>query len=194
MIISFIGCPRSGKTTTASRVFSNLKDAGFNAEFIPEQARLFIAQKRVEQNLTPEQNVSLSDEDQVKIMYKQYDLEELMNKACGEQTLIVSDSSPLNSILYMSENKLQTTYVQNSINSFLSRKTIYFYAQPVKWIGGSDPNRVHSQEQSLQIDQKIRSMVLTLPELKEKYIELFGSAEERARIATSYILDKIMYS
>ena len=190
MILSLLGSPRSGKTTVAARVFSNLKEASFGCEFIPEQARLYIAEKRVNNNLKPSDSLTLSDQDQVNIMAKQFLYQQLMLKACGDGAIIVTDSSPLNALLYMSEDSKNTNTVKELVAQTLQLETLYFYCAPVEWLGGLDPNRIHSREQSLAIDSNIITTIYPL--LKTTPLTLIGEPENRWRFATSEILRVLM--
>jgi hypothetical protein len=152
MLISFVGCPCSGKTTTAASVFASLKTLGLPVEFIPEQARLYIAKKRFYQKLSPEEKLPLCNEDQVEIFMKQFYLEEVMTKVCGESMIIVTDSTPLNALLYMTPEKRQGAFVEGLIRDYKRQlsltKSVLFHAMPTVGHNGFDPNRSHSEEQS----------------------------------------------
>lgn len=191
MIIQFLGCPSSGKTTTASRLFSNLKESSFKCEFIPEQARFFIAERRVSLGLQPNEKLTLSDEDQYEILSKQIYMEDLMLNSCGQDTIVVSDSSPLNALLYMTESFRDTYKVKIAIDFIKSQNRLYFYATPVSWHGGSDPNRIHTYQESLDIDKKINTLLLPLV---NQSVLLTGTPEIRARLATSEVMSKLMFN
>ena len=188
--MSLLGSPRSGKTTVAARVFSNLKEASFNCEFVPEQARLYIAEKRVNSNLQPSDKLTLSDQDQVNIMAKQFLYQQLMLKACGDGAIIVTDSSPLNALLYMTEDCKNTNTVKELVKQTLQLETLFFYCAPVEWLGGLDPNRIHTKEQSLTIDSMIVNTIYPL--LQSVPVTLIGEPENRWRFATSEILRVLM--
>ena len=190
MIIEFLGCPRSGKTTTAARVFANLKEAGFNCEFIPEQARFYIAQKRVSLDLEPTKSLTLDDIDQMNIFNKQYDAQELMLKACGKDALIVTDSSILNSLLYMTDTGIQDESIFNLVQEHITKDRVTFYSTPVEWVGGLDPNRVHSKEQSDTIDKRIKEWLI--PNTVITAHSLLGDADSRWRMATSEVIRRIL--
>jgi hypothetical protein len=200
MIIEFLGCPRSGKTTTAARVFANLKEAGFNCEFIPEQARFYIASKRVAFGLKPTDQLTLDDIDQCNIMEKQFDAQNLMLQSCGKDALIVTDSSILNSMLYMSprfrehgdvdNDKARAKRILEITDEYFKQPKMTFYSKPVEWVGGLDPNRVHTREQSEAIDNDIQNYLL--PRWVPGCTTLMGDADIRWRLATSEVIRKIM--
>lgn len=159
MLVSFIGSPASGKTTTAAAVFSELKNSGQSVEFLPEIARFYIAKLRVSKGLSPSDKLSLDDSDQIQIMKEQSFMEAIMLQACGKAVTIISDSSPLNSLLYMSEGARSLPEVKTLVEEYLDRAPIVFYSKPVS--GGSvyDPNRIHSPDFSSMIDLKIPEML-----------------------------------
>lgn len=176
MKIGFVGVPGSGKTTVAALVFAHLKDNGIVCEFVPEQARFFIASMRVQQEKHPTDSILLSDEDQVKIMRQQQTVESTFQKACGENALIVSDSSTHNALLYMSDSLLSDSRVQDMLEK--SRYDLLFYCPPVRSFSlGVDPNRVHSEEQADLLDSRIVTLVEKglVPDL----IPLAGNSDNR---------------
>lgn len=192
MKIGFLGAPGSGKTTTAALVFARLKDNGISCEFIPEQARLYIAKKRVDEGLLPTDQIELGDLDQIQIMAEQHKLESIMRKACGKKIRLISDSSTYNALLYMNPSVWDAPEVVRLLEK--SRYDILFYSTifSEKRKNHFDPNRVHSSEQSVEIDSKI----LTIAEHVKKYvpdlelINLCGSSEDRATTVLSHMWRK----
>ena len=184
MLIGFIGCPCSGKTTTAAMTFADLKTMGIATELIPEQARLVIAEKRVRQNLKPEDTVELTERDQAEIIGKQEEYETLLLQACGPEVTLIADSSVLNTLLYM-EPELRAE-MHDEVAEFLPRYDLLFYCSPVKPPSAQDPNRVHSYEQSLKIDREIPKL---LSEFNLKPVGLFGDPKERHHVVLRHILE-----
>lgn len=186
MLIGFIGCPCSGKTTTAAMTFADLKLMGISTEFIPEQARHYIATKRCDQWFSD--HVTLTDEDQLEIMRQQSGMEDVMTASKG--AVVVTDSSVFNTLLYLSEAKLAHDDVQWLIEAALERYDLLFYCAPVKMLPTLDPNRIHSEEQSLELDKKIPALLKRFaPDLKP--IFLLGDAKERHHVVTKSILEKL---
>lgn len=184
MVISFLGSPVSGKTTTAALVFSKLKEAGLPVEFLPEQARLYIAEERYRRGLKPSDRLELTDDDQLEIMRRQISIERLYRKVCGSGVTVVTDSCPLNSFLYMSENAREEN--REELFQSLGYSDVLFYSPPVWAPKTLDPNRIHSQEEALTIDSRI-------PMVLERYapgkfpVELHGLPILRAAEVLTHI-------
>jgi hypothetical protein len=184
MLIGFIGCPCSGKTTTAAKTFADLKDMGIASEFIPEQARLYIAERRVKEGLRPEDPLFLADEDQKLILVRQIEYEDTLIKACGPQVKIIADSSVLNTLLYMGpEARAEVTPL---VRDVLTRYDLLFYCGPVKPPLSLDPNRIHDEKASLEIDRMIPVLLKDFG-LNPKY--LTGDSRQRHHEVTRDILE-----
>lgn len=178
MLINFIGCPQSGKTTTAAMLFAALKETGVIAEFSPEQARFYIAVMRlIFQETGSETPFTLSDSDQLNIMERQVENDEILVKACGPNVMIVSDSSPLNSMLYMSPEFRASSEVQSLARRALALNPKTFYACPVYRPYLNDPNRVHTEAQAHEIDLLIPGLLKEFPSLKA--FPISGTITER---------------
>lgn len=188
MLFNFIGCPQSGKTTTAAMVFASMKETGIVAEFIPEQARYYIAKLRVQKNLLPEEKLILNDSNQIEIMKHQVEMDEILVKACGDRVIILSDSSPLNAMLYMSFTCRRSKEVQDlALRSLVITKTS-FWAHPIYRPYQQDPNRIHSEEESKSIDKRIPELVSEFPTLN--VVNIHGTTSERLLI----VQDRIYFS
>lgn len=154
MLVSFLGSPVSGKTTIAAKVFAELKQAGQpNVEFVAEQARIYIAKKKVKSD-----EVILTNEDQVRILFNQLDLEKLMVQATGDDGVVVSDSSALNALWYMDE-KARLNFYQSPLFPEIFdfyKSQLLFLANPLHILGvGPDALRIHTLTQSRQIHDLI---------------------------------------
>jgi hypothetical protein len=193
MIVNFVGAPCSGKTTTAASLFAKLKEDGHPAEFLTEQARLYIASIRLTENLQPSDPVSLSDFDQAGIMYYQMHYETMLQKVCGPDMIVVTDSSFLNALLYMTEEGKTVGY-KHSIAEYVAEASkhdrIIFVCPAVKPPAGSDPNRVHSEEQAKLIEAKIPEMLATYA--KDAHIvNLEGTTHQRFLTVVSEVFKKL---
>jgi predicted ATPase len=183
MLISFIGAPCSGKTTSAARLFADLKDLGYPAEFVAEAARLYIAKKK---NHYGDTSFSLSDVDQLMILSLQKSAEETMNH---RGSLVVTDSSVFNTLLYLSDESQEDPKVREDISSAKKRYDLIFRCPPVKASTECDPNRVHSFEESLGLNNR-------LTEICSRYeihpILLGGTTRQRVSTAMEHVLGELL--
>lgn len=154
-------------------------------EFSSEQARFYIARRRVFLGLKPGEGLTLHDEDQLEIMHHQVEADEVLVKACGPDVLIISDSSPLNSMLYMSRDFRGTPAVKALAQKSLSYTRTSFYAQPIYRPYRQDPNRIHDELQSREIDKLIPELLQEFPGLNVASID--GTVSERLLIVQDRI-------
>lgn len=181
MLIGFVGAPISGKTTTAARLFASLKDDGYAAEFIPEQARVRIATKRLTQP-----DVPLDDTDQARIFKAQALLEDVF-VASSPSSLVVADATAFLALLYMTPG-LRLTYLdlaKKSVGLF----DILFRCRPVHAGVVYDPNRMHSFEQSVKLDALLDEILVTVG--SPKVIELVGDTRARANHAMTVVMERM---
>ena len=192
MLVNFLGAPCSGKTTIAAMVFAMLKEQGISCEFIPEQARWHIARKRNGLYLSPTENLILTNQDQFLIMDNQYEIEETLLTAVKDTAIVISDSSTLLSLLYMTPVMIGDPWIQDLMQKSIKRDCLYFYVSPIPASGNLDPNRLHSREQSIALDLKL-DLVLKeqVPQIYDKIIRLQESSATRTRVAVSAILQKM---
>ncbi len=140
MLVGFIGIPNSGKTTLAAETFVRLKKIGVVSEFVVEIARQHIAFRRK----NGDGILVLTDEDQEAIMEKQLNTEELMDST---DTITVSDSSPLNALMYMTEEGKNDWVVQKLAEDSLNSYDLLVLCEgDTNMSHSSDPNRVHGSE------------------------------------------------
>lgn len=166
-------------------LFASMKETGMVAEFCPEQARFYIARQRVKNRLSPDQSLTLNDEDHYEIMKAQVDADEVLVAACGEKATIVSDSSPLNSMLYMTPDFRNSPSVKMLALRSLAVTDLSFYVHPIYRPYLEDPNRIHGEEQSRLIDSKIPELLSMFPEFKT--VEVSGKVSERLLLVQSRV-------
>jgi hypothetical protein len=189
MQVSFIGSPCSGKTTTAAMVFAALKEIGISCEFIVEEARRYIAQKRFNAIQSLQEPFKLDDEDQLNIMDNQIHIENMYRTVCHSSTIIVCDSSPFNSLLYMSPDGRNNAITRKLVEKSIFNSNLVFYAPPVLETDIVDTNRVHDPQASLLIDQSIPKIMLeTAPAVWKTVIPLTGDPKARLGQVTSAIM------
>jgi len=152
MIIGITGPIGSGKTTVAAGVFSRLKKYGMAAEYVSEYARRYIRGKVDRYPYWLPNNF-----DQFRIMMTQFDEEEMHEPT---NVTMVTDTSPLNSLLYIS-HPVKNDYIINDFYSLtLERKdVIYFHCLSVPNPTIKDPNRIHDAEQIKALEEKCSVLV-----------------------------------
>jgi hypothetical protein len=191
MRLSFIGCPCSGKTTTAAMTAARLKEVGVGCEFVVEQARLYIAEKRRSLKLKPTDSLALNDDDQIAIMQKQLYVEGLMADAVGDDVILVTDSSPLNSLLYMSPSVQDRAVALGLVQEAIDTADLVFYVPPVQQPDYLDPNRIHDKEASLRIDLLIPFLMDALaPSVWKKAIRVDGPPASRLNQVTAALMSR----
>lgn len=191
MLIGFVGAPISGKTTTAALLFAALKDAGYAVEFVPEQARVFIAQRRVFE-MTGTSLKPLDDVDQFAIMHRQGYMEKLFHFTGTGMSVAITDATAFLALLYMTqESRAREDVLAYAIES-ASRFDILFRCHPVHAGDMYDPNRVHSYEQSLVIDAQLDEVLKLAKVPAEKVVDLTGPSNVRASRAKNAVLEKMV--
>lgn len=191
MLIGYIGVPGSGKTTIASDIFTDFKKSGITTELIVEQARIHIAKKRYDNKLSPTDPLYLTDEDQQEIIYQQSLVEKYMLASCPKTTAIISDSSTINSFLYMTKST-RDEIMPRLLPAYLKRYDLLFYCHPVENFNlPEDSNRVHTEDSIKFLQSQIDEILDVIKGLDgTKLFELAGTLEDRIALASSTILSK----
>lgn len=186
MLIGFLGCPSSGKTTLAAKVFSSLKADGHVTEFVPEQARWYIAEKRRTFGIPKTHTVFLDDKDQYKIAMRQVIAETNLIEGTTNDTIIVTDTASFAAQFYMSEEAASEH--AEMMKAQEARYDLMFHCLPIDFYMGNDANRVHDANQSRDIARKMH----THTALHSKDLRFVGgSLEERYIQVYSQILGAI---
>ncbi len=187
-LIGFLGLPASGKTTTAAQVFGKMKSFGTLVEYVPEQARRFIAERRKDGG-----RVTLSQEDQVGIMTLQLEEEErfLINADDKEHTSIVlTDSCAFNSMLYMDQETLRSPEVIALVQRALNQYDLIFSCYPTSGPVPSDPYRLHSKEESKALEGKFASVLDFVEKQDVEVVSLIGILQTRFNDAFTVSMER----
>lgn len=193
VLISFVGSPCSGKTTTAAMLFAALKEQGHVCDFITEQARSYIAKHRFAQGLGPNDPVQLSDEDQIHIMDAQLSLDRAFRFAVGDSGLVICDSTPLLGLMYMNPETRNDPRVKRIVEESVKTTDILFFCPAVSPPPGLDPNRVHTLEQSREVERNLFPVFQQhCPGIFSKVVPLKGLPTTRHSQAVGVILEKML--
>lgn len=182
-LIEFVGSPGSGKTTIAALVFAALKEQGIVAEFICEEARRYIAETKY---TFIKKTITLKDEDQLAIMDRQIHSELAMYYSLDEG-VVVTDSSPLNALLYMKE-PLGDQGDQYLRKFLVSQPITTFWCHSTNDHLEIDSNRIHSADQIQAVNAKVP---LILQQYGVKTYPLTGSIQHRKGMVLRHILDSL---
>lgn len=151
-VINLFAGPGAGKSTTATGVFTRLKQAGINAEYVPEYAKDLTWAERDMSN-------------QTLILGKQY---ERLRVLRGKVDIAVTDSPLLLTQVY---NRTLAGLNQVAANLYESFDNINYFVQRVKPY--STAGRKESEEEAKLLDARIKS-VLTANGVV--YTEILGNA------------------
>jgi len=182
MMISFIGAPCSGKTTTAAKVFATLKESGIAAEFVPEYARVHIAELRVKGKLKDR----LSDQDVMVIGMRQRILQEIV-KHGSPSSVVIADSSPILSLLYLEQ---PNDAFKEQVRNAMKETDLVLLCEPVPPPVMKDPNRLHTFEESLEYHERLKKILADdFPELDP--VLLVGDIDYRVSTAFAAIMERM---
>jgi nicotinamide riboside kinase len=190
MLIGFIGPAISGKTTTAAKLFAGLKDDGYVAEFLPEQARSYIAHLRY--RMGPDFKLELNDGDQKSILFEQYMSEKVFVQSATPLSVIITDCAAFLALLYMTDAGRADPKTLAKARASAARFDLLFRCHPVRPGDLYDPNRVHSFEQSQALDEQL-AHIMTLAEVDPaKVVELSGPSHVRASAARYELSERLL--
>ncbi len=192
MLIGFLGAPISGKTTTAAKLFASLKDDGYVAEFLPEQARVYIAERRAEAMQPGRSMRPLDDIDQVNILVRQGRLESLFNSVGDKRTIVITDCAAFLALLYMTPEYRARQDTMELAQKSAARFDLLFRCHPVHAGDLYDPGRVHSQEQSIELDHHLEDIIELVGVDSKKVVALSGPVHVRASRARYELTERML--
>jgi molybdopterin-guanine dinucleotide biosynthesis protein len=165
LIINFYGGPGSGKSTTAARIFSELKDKGYNVELVTEYAK----------DLTWQKSFHVLG-NQVYIFAKQ---QHRIWRLDGMVDMIITDSPLLNSLVYGDTTE---TFKSLVIEEYWKRPTFDIYLNRVKEYNPA--GRSQKLEEAIEID---RITTRRVEEIKE-----FDLMVDGEKASTEKIMDAVL--
>ena len=165
ILVNFLGSSSSGKTTSAAILFAKLKELGIECEYLVEQAKLYLACL----NVSSRGNVTLYPEDHERIFMTQLIAESTMGLYLPSGGILVSDSSPLNSFLYLEDDDIQ--HLVSQLGNYLKQPRLTF------WCPGGE---------------NISKITMNVPNLN--IIPLLGDPSKRAESVLSHLMGKLIGS
>jgi predicted ATPase len=196
MFVRFIGAPISGKTTVAAQVFAELKKSGQpNVEFVAEQARYYIAEQKWVNG-----HCDLKDGDQLEILFRQMQAEDMMHASIGDDGIVITDSSIFNSLWYMSDDfrikAMENPNLRKHIDTYKTKKNLLFFCSPLPVMTFADANRVHTPQEARGVHDKIMSLVRgpynpLFSMINTVAIPLGGPTDFRAREVLMRVYEKL---
>ena len=143
IVVNFIGAPGAGKSTGAAYIFSQLKMAGINAEYISEFAK---------DKTWGEDFLSLQCQEYVfgKQSMRLFRVKDKVD-------VVITDSPLILSILYNKSEVLGQSFNQTVLNVFNSYNNIIYFVNRTKPYNPSGRNQ--TQEESDQIAKDIENFL-----------------------------------
>lgn len=154
IVVNLLGCPGSGKTTTAAAVFAELKKAGMECELVTEFAKDLVWEERKE-----------TFKDELYIFAKQ---NHKLFRVNGKVDIIITDRPLILTYSYsQNDPTLRALCVQrfksyNNLNFFLNRVVKY---DPV--------GRNETEEEAIEMEKQTKTY---LKELDIPFIEIPGDS------------------
>jgi thymidylate kinase len=168
LIVNFYGGPGSGKSTTAARIFSELKDRGYNVELATEYAK----------DMTWQKSNHVLD-NQLYVFAKQ---QHRIWRLDGKVDMILTDAPLLNSLVYGETSQIFKKLV---VEEYLKRPTFNIFLRRVKKYNPS--GRSQTEEEAREIDQITMNVFSNLEENEGFDMVIDGEKE-----STSQIIEGIM--
>ncbi len=154
IVVNLLAGPGAGKTTCAWEIASELKKRNLETEYVPEYAKEFVWE-----NKTDILDGSLEHQ---KILYEEQ--KRRVDRLLGKVDVIVTDSPTILSLLYLKQPNEE--FEEKAIKEFKANSNFNLFINRGKEFQQS--GRIHSQEESIKIDDKIKNLL-------EKYDIYFGT-------------------
>lgn len=145
LVVNLFGGPGTGKSTYATRLFSDLKVAGVNAEYVSEYAKDIVWGKEFAKL-----------DDQLYILAKQ---NRKLHRLQGQVDVAVSDSPLLLGLHYAPPYYLGSTYTALTKELFATYQNlnIFLTRDPAKKYNAS--GRMQTEEEAKKIDESLRRIL-----------------------------------
>lgn len=173
IVINALAGPGAGKTTSALSLVAELKKNGINAEYVSEYAKELVYDEKFDLlDGTIEHENDIYNEKLHRL-----------NRLDGKVDVIVTDSSLLQSVLYLNPEKCSASEIQefskNALKDFRSMNNLCYFVERGETF--ETAGRVHTEEQSTLIDQDIKNY------LQENNIEYLTLSHEKINDVTKLV-------
>jgi hypothetical protein len=152
IVVNAFAGPGAGKTTSALSLVAELKKKGIVAEYVSEYAKELVWEKRFD----------LLDG---KVEHEKIIYEEKMHRITrlmGQVDVIVTDSSLIQSVLFLDENKCSKSEIDSftkmALHDFSKMKNFNYFVE--RGQGYEPEGRIHTFEESINIDKNIKKFLL----------------------------------
>ena len=169
LIINFYGGPGSGKSTTAARTFSELKDLGYNVELATEYAK----------DLTWQESFNVL-KNQIYVFGKQH---HRIWRLDGKVQMILTDSPLLLSAVYAAD-ETSDLFKSFVIEEYKKRPTINIFLNRIKPYNPA--GRSQSEDAAIELDKKIREKVLEI----DKFHLTVNGEKSSTQTITDFIINE----
>ncbi len=146
-VVNFYAGPSAGKSVAAMELTAALKKAGFNAEYVSEYAKDLVLEGRTDEL-----------KDQKKVTDGQY---ARLDRLRGAVDIIVTDSPVLLGLVYGEYNGISDEYAKQIRGYYDSFENFNMFVLRPKNASFEHEGRVHDEQQSIVLDDKIKTMLET---------------------------------
>lgn len=144
LMVNFYAGPSAGKSVAALELAAALKKAGYNAEYVSEFAKDLVLEGRTDEL-----------KDQKKITDTQY---KWFDRLRGSVDIIVTDSPVLLGLVY-GEGKISEEYAEQIRGYYDTSDNFNMLMTRPKNASFQKGGRIHDEQQSIELDGKIKSML-----------------------------------
>ena len=141
VVVNLVAGPGAGKTTCAWEIAAELKKVGLVVEYVPEVAKEYVWEERTDLlDGTLEHQKALYEKQNHRVQ-----------RLIGKVDVVVTDSPIILNLIYLKEKNQD--FEREILSQFKSQKNFTLFVQ--RGLNFEKEGRIHSQEQSSQIDRDI---------------------------------------
>lgn len=162
--INLYGCPSSGKTTLASKIFAKMKELRYDIAYVQEYSKDLVYQG-IDMRF-------LDEKDRIFILAEQLRRESILKKV---EYMVTDSPLILTAYYHQDPNKNEDwSYVQDIVKRQLKDDELHFWLNIIEDF--EEVGRSHSKDESLKIQEELKSY---LHSFNIELIELPNGLDER---------------